>query len=343
MERLLKHGFTLVEMLVVIAIIGVLIALLLPAIQASREAARRASCLVKLKQLATALHVYHDSRQKFPPSAFYKDGKNLADENGNGINIATIRPGKSTGALLAPYSFIVKLLPYIEQGYVYDQINFPVNEAFTGVENPTLATKVVPVLKCPSYSGPSTATALDYTGLKPALGNYKALGATTLACLMSSSHAIATAENGGTIHPYANYNFNNLKAPTQTAVLCESKEQNYGAWWDGVTASIPGFHPGKSNSLNGAANAAGNLAADPDGQPALNLQAYNGQANFMTKAFGGAGPMTWGPSSEHPGLVNHASGGTETRSIANDIDPKVYRAMITRRADDDGDIGNFFK
>ncbi|MCE9546686.1 MAG: DUF1559 domain-containing protein [Planctomycetia bacterium] len=339
----LKKGFTLVELLVVIAIIGVLIALLLPAIQAAREAARRASCSVKLKQLATALHLYYDSRQKFPPSAFYKDGKNLADETASGVNIAALKPGKSSGASLAPYSFIVKLLPYIEQGYVYDQINFNVDEAFTGASNPTLAARAVPILKCPSYSGSSNSAATDYTGVKPAIGNYKALGATTLACLVSSAHVIATTENGGMIHPYATYGFSTLKAPTQTALLCESREPNYAAWWDGVTASIPGFHPGKSNGATGAANAADNVAADPDGRPALNLQAYNAQANFMTNAFAGAAAMTWGPSSEHPGLVNHVCGGTETRSIANDIDSKVYRAIITRRSSDNGDIGSYLK
>ncbi len=59
-------GFTLVELLVVIAIIGILIALLLPAVQAAREAARRASCLNNLKQIALALHNFHDSRREFP-------------------------------------------------------------------------------------------------------------------------------------------------------------------------------------------------------------------------------------------------------------------------------------
>ena len=99
-----RRGFTLVELLVVIAIIGVLIGLLLPAVQAARESARRSSCTNNMKQVALALHNYHDANKVLPPSA----------------TNSTVDP-KSRGA----WSWMLFILQYIEQASLYDGFQNP--------------------------------------------------------------------------------------------------------------------------------------------------------------------------------------------------------------------------
>ncbi|AGA30333.1 DUF1559 domain-containing protein [Singulisphaera acidiphila] len=102
-------GFTLIELLVVIAIIAVLIGLLLPAVQAAREAARRMQCNNNLKQLALAMHNYEGNNTVFPmgaPTMVYYD-------RSTSININ--------------HSPFVAALPYLEQQAVYNSINFSLN------------------------------------------------------------------------------------------------------------------------------------------------------------------------------------------------------------------------
>jgi prepilin-type N-terminal cleavage/methylation domain-containing protein/prepilin-type processing-associated H-X9-DG protein len=137
MPRKSRLGFTLVELLVVMAIIGVLVALLLPAVQAARESARRARCANNLRQLALGCHNHEQVLGTLPrggtePGLPVPAGAN--DESCCGEN----------GAY---WSWIARLLPFIEQDNLYKQANIPTNTI--GQSKPQIATPLA-IVYCPS-------------------------------------------------------------------------------------------------------------------------------------------------------------------------------------------------
>lgn len=119
MDVLRRRAFTLIEILVVIAIIGILVGLTIPAVQAAREASRRATCASNLRQIGIALQHYESATGAFPPGA-------------------------------SQFSFHSRLLPYMEQSPLYNAINFDIVPLST---EPTLATALsmsVGIFTCPS-------------------------------------------------------------------------------------------------------------------------------------------------------------------------------------------------
>src|SRR4051794_38612820 len=104
----IRQGFTLIEFLVVIAIIAVLISLLLPAVQSAREAARRAQCTNNLKQIGLAMANYHDQMGSYPPGC--------------------IAVGLTTwGAQSSELGWRAMILPQMEQTAAYNAINFSIS------------------------------------------------------------------------------------------------------------------------------------------------------------------------------------------------------------------------
>jgi len=134
-----NHGFTLVELLVVISIIGILIALLLPAVQAARESARRTQCSNNLKQIGLALHMHHDTYGLLPAGW-------TAYDPATGRPYALGQPGWGWGA---------KILPYLEQANVEKNlINYRL--PVTDPAHATARTLALTIYRCPSDSGKPT-------------------------------------------------------------------------------------------------------------------------------------------------------------------------------------------
>ncbi len=147
-----------------IAIIAILIALLLPAVQQAREAARRTQCKNNLKQLGLALHNYHDVYRMFPPSTIYD-----ASINGGGFNTARISDLFNKGdlnAALRNHRGWLYVLPFMDQGPMYNQLDLdlptgsynrggmPTTPAPLGEPedngNAALVSQVIAAFQCPS-------------------------------------------------------------------------------------------------------------------------------------------------------------------------------------------------
>jgi len=106
---------------------GVLVALLLPAVQSAREAARRAQCSNHLKQIALAFHNYHDVYGTFPPAY-------IPDEDGQ-----------------PKHSWRILILPFLEQSHIYDEYDF--DEPWNSPHNLAVTNQAIPAYTCPSTPG----------------------------------------------------------------------------------------------------------------------------------------------------------------------------------------------
>ncbi len=142
MIKIHRTAFTLVELLVVIAIIGILISMLLPAVQQVREAARRTDCLNRLRQIGLATSMFHDSNQAFPPARLFpkKDA------------VPPLHRGSDEP------SWLVRILPFLEQQAFFAE--WDVTASFK-IHPAEVKARAMAAFVCPSRRTMSEASAPD--------------------------------------------------------------------------------------------------------------------------------------------------------------------------------------
>lgn len=292
MRRLvtLRAAFTLIELVVVIAIIGILVALLLPAVQFAREAARRTSCASNLKQIGLALHNYAGQHGVLPSSSTSQIDFGVWSPNPRAYHLQ---------------SWATMILPFLDQGPLYQQINFNVSALHEVNRGP--AANRIEVYRCPSYTGGTFSQAPLYTALSTeyAIRNYAAMGGSTVGRLWQSPDGVFYARSSTRIEDITD-------GTSHTIFVAETREPDAAVWIDGGTAAVVSRRYLETSSP---------LFAGPENS--LNYKPYfvaNGQGI----------DAQYGPSSMHAGGVTHVFADGSVHFISENINSVVYDALATR-------------
>ena len=318
------------EMLVIIAIIGVLIALLLPAIQAARESARRGSCASNLRQIGLAMQTFENSRGYFPPS-YYGAGE---------------------------WSVLTLITPYLEQDALFEKMDFnkPYDQIL--VNGKQISAHRVPVYQCPSEVRPQ----LRVNGARSFIPNNYAVNMGTWLVWDPAANGGLGAGGEGVFAPlrglpavqvgdglnntlcaaevktYTNYYRNSgtpspATIPATAADICplatgEFKDTAHTEWTDGRVHHIgftTVFAPNTNVACNGKTNVDYNSWQE---------QKVPNPSNHKTYAAVTA-------RSHHPGLVQTVMLGTSVHPVSDDIDLTVWQGLSTRNGKEPVSLPSF--
>ncbi|NQT40413.1 MAG: DUF1559 domain-containing protein [Planctomycetes bacterium] len=340
-SRSMRRGFTWVEMLVVILVIGVLVGLLLPAVQTVREAARRAACTDHLKQLGTALHNYASRGGTFPSAS----------------QVTRDASGRITA--VDGWSWVMQMLPEMENKALYSKID--IHTDLPGDTSNAAVRKLLDTqlecLICPSYDGPRFANPRTRSG---AITNYKAMGATHWESLSVNTAVPETpkylpGKSGyhpdGALYPGSVHTSADFKSDgtSRTIMVTETAEPVVARWPVGAEATLVGLPPNVTIELPTSVSVS---YYAPTG-----FDLKYGKESGLSPAFKtyldgdyddpaedsylpGKNQGTRGPSSHHPGVVNHLFVNANVQTVSTKIDPALYMFLITREGGDP--TGEFF-
>jgi prepilin-type N-terminal cleavage/methylation domain-containing protein/prepilin-type processing-associated H-X9-DG protein len=290
-----RSAFTLIEVLVVIAIIGILVGLMLPAVQKVRESAARAKCQNNLKQIGLALQNYHDRMNGFP--AGYQS--QVASDNSD------LGPG---------WGWAAYLLPDVEQTNLFNHIRFDLQ--IYDAKNAGARVATVPIYLCPSDPlARGTFTVVDANGNPICLvahASYTAMNGV----LGVSNDAF---DNDGAFLRNKNMRIADITDGLSNTLFVGERATNmsFVTWTGAVTnAVVPDLR--YSDQADQMANA--ELA------PALVLS--HGSRNHLPN-----NPLVFdadATSSYHVNGVNFLFGDGSVRGINSSINGLVYEALLTR-------------
>lgn len=293
------RAFTLLELLVVIAVVAILFALLLPAVQRARECARRIECANRLRQLALGLHNYHDRFRAFPP------GTQVAD-------LRHVEYSKS-------WNWTVMLLPEIEQRALYESFDFrhdAQSESFRAQSR-----RVLPTFTCPSDPAASIPVKWEHPRYGGEWGPTSFFGVSGTNALASSLHPAECEArdppdarfqiHSGSLFPNSSVRIAEITDGTSSTIVLGERMLigEYGKWcgpgiigtcpWGLADVLLPGsiHHPAIHGGIR--------KSDDETGQPFL----------F---------------SSYHDGVVEFSLADGSVRGLGRTTDREVFRRLCTR-------------
>jgi type II secretory pathway pseudopilin PulG len=283
----------LIELLVVISIISLLTGLLLPAVQAARESARRSSCLGHCYQLATALHNYEGQHGVLPVGAH-------AHRQENVVSIG----------------WQVLVLPYIEQAELYNRIN-PDADGGAGLNGHNMSVHPVPLYHCPSAEPPvsdlDTKNGSNYVGVAGASSTEGVLDLEDISCGDLFVNGVLTYDRPCRIADITDGTSHTIALGERIYLL---EEWTYGANWRGEPVNR--ICVGASKNLRYPPNAdlenVGYYVRDMSVPSPKRLMTRN--------------DLLFG--SYHPGGVHFASADSSARFIADEIDFTILQDLATR-------------